>query len=107
MKPSYAEYMIKKFNISERIFAEVFELDNTGLISCANLPEGKMIFGEKNFLCQVNPFHPPNCSKKDLKVKFRMLTDPVSKLILAKAEDFDTVTTENFQFMAVISSNLV
>lgn len=48
----------------------------------------------------------PIAQNKDLKVKYRLLDDIVSKTLLAKAEAFDKITTEKFLVMATIASKL-
>lgn len=83
----------KYFNISQRIFSEVFDLPSTRLTSCANLPEGNADIWRTKFSLSGKTLSYPTCSNKYLKVEFRLLTDLVTKPILSKEEAFDKVTT--------------
>lgn len=95
-----------KFKISQRIFADVFDLLRVGVASCKDLPPTNDKTWRPRLSHSWNPLSSPNCSKKDLKVEFRLFVDLINKCILAKAGVFEKTTIEKFQMMATIASGI-
>lgn len=96
----------QNFNISHWIFVEVFDLPEIGVISCKELSPTNIETWRLRFSQSGTHLSSPNFLKKDLKVEYLLLVDLVSKWILAKAGDFDKVTTEKFQMMVTIFSGI-
>ncbi|KZV58659.1 hypothetical protein F511_41421 [Dorcoceras hygrometricum] len=87
--------------ISEKLFAETFELPVDGLGDLSEMPKDA-IFDARSIVSLSE--EPINLSgrKNQMKMPFRLLCDIVAKAISVKAGSFNAITVEKFSLMTVV-----
>ncbi|KZV52572.1 hypothetical protein F511_24430 [Dorcoceras hygrometricum] len=87
--------------ISEKLFAETFELPVDGLGDLSEMPKDA-IFDARSIVSLSG--EPINLSgrKNQMKMHFRLLCDIVAKAISVKAGSFNVITVEKFSLMTVV-----
>ncbi|KZV37749.1 dystroglycan-like [Dorcoceras hygrometricum] len=87
--------------ISEKLFAETFELPVVGLGDLSEMPKDA-IFDARSIVSLSG--EPINLSgrKNQMKMPFRLLCDIVAKAISVKAGSFNAITVEKFSLMTVV-----
>ncbi|KZV25399.1 hypothetical protein F511_07283 [Dorcoceras hygrometricum] len=87
--------------ISEKLFAETFELPIDGLGDLSEMPKDA-IFDARSIVSLSG--EPINLSgrKNQMKMPFRLLCDIVAKAISVKAGSFNAITVEKFSLMTVV-----
>ncbi|KZV40443.1 hypothetical protein F511_37469 [Dorcoceras hygrometricum] len=87
--------------ISEKLFAETFELSVDGLGDLSEMPKDA-IFDARSIVSLSG--EPINLSgrKNQMKMHFRLLCDIVAKAISVKAGSFNAITVEKFSLMTVV-----
>ncbi|KZV54139.1 hypothetical protein F511_09974 [Dorcoceras hygrometricum] len=87
--------------ISEKLFAETFELPVDGLGDLSEMPKDA-IFDARSIVSLSG--EPINLSgrKNQMKMPFRLLCDIVAKAISVKAGSFNAITVEKFSLMTVV-----
>ncbi|KZV53995.1 hypothetical protein F511_10127 [Dorcoceras hygrometricum] len=87
--------------ISEKLFAETFELPVDGLGDLSEMPKDD-IFDAKSIVSLSG--EPINLSgrKNQMKMPFRLLCDIVAKAISAKAGSFNAITVEKFSLITAV-----
>ncbi|KZV40695.1 hypothetical protein F511_24628 [Dorcoceras hygrometricum] len=87
--------------ISEKLFAESFDLPVDGLGDLSEMPKDA-IFDARSIVSLSG--EPINLSgrKNQMKMPFRLLCDIVAKAISAKAGSFNAITVEKFSLMTVV-----
>ncbi|KZV30142.1 dystroglycan-like [Dorcoceras hygrometricum] len=87
--------------ISEKLFAETFELPVDGLGDLSEMPKDA-IFDAKSIVSLSG--EPINLSgrKNQMKMPFRLLCDIVAKAISVKAGSFNAITVEKFSLMTAV-----
>ncbi|KZV32695.1 hypothetical protein F511_14468 [Dorcoceras hygrometricum] len=91
--------------LTKDVFTEVFGLPTEGLTNIMDIPKDTVVEMQSWFSGSDEPFRAPN-KKKGMKMEFLLLPDIVAKALCAKAGSFDTVTSEKFDFMVVITTGL-
>ncbi|KZV55338.1 hypothetical protein F511_43884 [Dorcoceras hygrometricum] len=87
--------------ISEKLFAETFELPIDGLGDLSEMPKDE-IFDARSIVSLSG--EPINLSgrKNQMKMPFRLLCDIVAKAISVKAGSFNAITVEKFSLMTAV-----
>ncbi|KZV18328.1 hypothetical protein F511_19216 [Dorcoceras hygrometricum] len=87
--------------ISEKLFAETFELPIDGLGDLSEMPKDA-IYDARSIVSLSG--EPINLSgrKNQMKMPFRLLCDIVAKAISVKAGSFNAITVEKFSLMTVV-----
>ncbi|KZV28603.1 hypothetical protein F511_34145 [Dorcoceras hygrometricum] len=87
--------------ISEKLFAETFELPVDGLGDLSEIPKD-VVFDARSIVSQSG--EPINLSgrKNQMKMPFRLLCDIVAKAISVKAGSFNAITVEKFSLLAAV-----
>ncbi|KZT76047.1 hypothetical protein F511_46928 [Dorcoceras hygrometricum] len=87
--------------ISEKLFAESFEMSDDGLGDLSEMPKDA-IFDARSIVSLSG--EPINLSgrKNQMKMPFRLLCDIVAKAISVKAGSFNAITVEKFSLITVV-----
>ncbi|KZV21029.1 hypothetical protein F511_37673 [Dorcoceras hygrometricum] len=87
--------------ISEKLFAESFELPVEGLEDLSEMPKD-VVFDARSIVSQSG--EPINLSgrKNQMKMPYRLLCDIMAKAISVKAGSFNAITVEKFSLMTVV-----
>ncbi|KZV28591.1 hypothetical protein F511_38363 [Dorcoceras hygrometricum] len=87
--------------ISEKLFAEYFELPMDGFGDLSEIPKD-VVFDARSIVSQSG--EPINLSgrKNQMKMPFRLLCDIVAKAISVKAGSFNAITVEKFSLITVV-----
>ncbi|KZV56660.1 hypothetical protein F511_41513 [Dorcoceras hygrometricum] len=87
--------------ISEKLFAETFELPIDGLGDLSEMPKD-VVFDARSIVSQSG--EPINLSgqKNQMKMPFRLLCDIVAKAISVKAGSFNAITVEKFSLLTAV-----
>ncbi|KZV24479.1 hypothetical protein F511_42546 [Dorcoceras hygrometricum] len=88
--------------ISEKVFAEAFELPIDGLTDLSDVPKN-LVFDARSLFSASQEQVCISCLKKELKNEFHLLHDILAKTIFVKAGSFDAVTRERFMLMTAIT----
>ncbi|KZV28980.1 hypothetical protein F511_07540 [Dorcoceras hygrometricum] len=88
--------------ISEKVFAEAFELPIDGLTDVSDVPKN-LVFDARSLFSASQEQVSISCLKKELKIEFRLLHDILAKTMFVKAGSFDAVTRERFMLMTCIT----
>ncbi|KZV26269.1 hypothetical protein F511_42303, partial [Dorcoceras hygrometricum] len=88
--------------ISEKVFAEAFELPIDGLTDVSDVPKN-LVFDAQSLFSTSQEQVSISCLKKELKIEFRLLHDILAKTMFVKAGSFDAVTRERFMLMTCIT----
>ncbi|KZV52965.1 hypothetical protein F511_33807 [Dorcoceras hygrometricum] len=87
-------------DISEKLFAEMFELPLEGLSELSEIPKD-LVFDTRSIVSLSG--EPVSTSgKKEMKIEFRLLCDFLAKTISVKAGSFDALTMEKFLMLTAI-----
>ncbi|KZV53699.1 hypothetical protein F511_28611 [Dorcoceras hygrometricum] len=81
--------------ISEQLFAEMFELPVEGLTDLTDVPKDK-IFDAKSIVSLTSEPVRTSGTKSQMKIHFRLLCDIMAKSISVKAGSFNSITVEKF-----------
>ncbi|KZV22786.1 hypothetical protein F511_24833 [Dorcoceras hygrometricum] len=93
----------RKLVVTKDMFAEVFGLQTEGLVGFLDIPTETIVEMRRKSSGTDVSFRAPN-RKKEMKMKYRLLHDIISKELCAKASSFDVVTSEKFDLMVAISA---
>ncbi|KZV25906.1 hypothetical protein F511_31523 [Dorcoceras hygrometricum] len=87
--------------ITEKLFAETFELPVDGLGDLSEIPKD-VVFDARSIVSQSG--EPINLSgrKNQMKMPYRLLCDIVAKAISVKAGSFNAITVEKFSLITVV-----
>ncbi|KZV50444.1 hypothetical protein F511_36209 [Dorcoceras hygrometricum] len=88
--------------ISESMFAAVFELPTEGLTDLSDFPKN-LVFDAHSLFSESKEQVSISCLKKELKIQYRLLHDILAKTIYVKAGSFDAVTRDRFMLMTEIT----
>ncbi|KZV57288.1 hypothetical protein F511_33477 [Dorcoceras hygrometricum] len=88
--------------ISEKVFAEAFELPIDGLTDVSDVPKN-LVFDARSLFSASQEQVSISCLKKELKLEVRLLHDILAKTMFVKAGSFDAVTRERFMLMTCIT----
>ncbi|KZV49234.1 2-like [Dorcoceras hygrometricum] len=80
--------------ISEKLFAEMFDLPVVGLADVSEMPKDK-IFDARSIVSMIGEPVLLSGSKSQMKMPFRLLCDILAKSISVKAGSFNALTVEN------------
>ncbi|KZV28034.1 hypothetical protein F511_29822 [Dorcoceras hygrometricum] len=95
----------KFVEITEDIFASVFELPTDGLTYLSKVPKD-LIFDAKSIFSMSGEPVKISCKKREMKYEFRLLNDILEKSVSVKAGSFDVVMHERFLLMTAIHFGL-
>ncbi|KZV49152.1 hypothetical protein F511_42852 [Dorcoceras hygrometricum] len=87
--------------ISERLFAEMFELPVEGLTDLTDVPKDK-IFDAKSIVSLTGEPVRTSGTKSQMKIHFRLLCDIMAKYISVKAGSFNAITVEKFAMVTAV-----
>ncbi|KZV45510.1 hypothetical protein F511_39533 [Dorcoceras hygrometricum] len=87
--------------ISEKLFAETFELPVDGLVDLSEMPKDAILDARSIVSFSGEPINLSG-RKKQMKMPFRLLCDIVAKAISVKAGSFNAITVEKFSLMTVV-----
>ncbi|KZV30975.1 hypothetical protein F511_30750 [Dorcoceras hygrometricum] len=88
--------------ISEKVFAEAFELPIDGLKDLSDVPKN-LVFDARSLFPMSKEQVSISCFKKEMKIEYRLLHDILAKTLFVKAGSFDAVTRERFMLMTAIT----
>ncbi|KZV46231.1 hypothetical protein F511_19534 [Dorcoceras hygrometricum] len=88
--------------ISEKVFAEAFELPIDGLTDLSDVPKN-LVFDARSLFSASKEQVSISCFKKEMKIEYRLLHDILAKTLFVKAGSFDAVTHERFMLMTAIT----
>ncbi|KZV56119.1 dystroglycan-like [Dorcoceras hygrometricum] len=88
-------------NISEKLFAETFELPIEGLGDLSEMPKDA-IFDARSIVSLSGEQINLSGRKNQMKMPYRLLCDIVAKAISVKAGSFNAITVEKFSLMTVV-----
>ncbi|KZV13694.1 hypothetical protein F511_45146 [Dorcoceras hygrometricum] len=88
--------------ISQAMFAAVFELPTEGLIDLTDVPK-HFVFDAHSLFSDSKEQVSMSCLKKALKFHYRLLHDILAKTIYVKVGSFDCVTRDRFLLMTAIT----
>ncbi|KZV18152.1 hypothetical protein F511_28969 [Dorcoceras hygrometricum] len=91
--------------ISESMFAAVFELPTEGLTDLSDVPKN-LVFDARSLFSESKEQVSISCLKKELKIQYRLLHDILAKTIYVKAGSFDDVTRDRFMLMTAITCDV-
>ncbi|KZV43883.1 hypothetical protein F511_37316 [Dorcoceras hygrometricum] len=74
--------------ISEHLFAEMFELPVEGLTDLTDVPKDKIFYARSLFSASKEQVS-VSCFKKEMKIEYRLLHDILAKTLFVKAGSFD------------------
>ncbi|KZV40293.1 hypothetical protein F511_33509 [Dorcoceras hygrometricum] len=95
----------QKMVINEDEFSTTFRLPTKGMTGFLDIPKDTMMEMRSRFSETDVPFRAPS-KKREMKVEYRFLHDIVAKSLCTKSGSFDTVTSEKFELIVVISAGL-
>ncbi|KZV17949.1 hypothetical protein F511_10778 [Dorcoceras hygrometricum] len=87
--------------ISEKLFAETFDLPVVGLADVSEMPKDK-IFDARSIVSMTGEPVLLSGSKSQMKMPFRLLCDILAKSISVKAESFNALTVEKFSLLTAV-----
>ncbi|KZV58027.1 dystroglycan-like [Dorcoceras hygrometricum] len=87
--------------ISEKLFAEMFELPVVGLADVSEMPKDK-IFDARSIVSMTGEPVLLSGSKSQMKMPFRLLCDILAKSISVKAGSFNALTVEKFSLLTAV-----
>ncbi|KZV28642.1 hypothetical protein F511_34084 [Dorcoceras hygrometricum] len=87
--------------ISEKLFAETFELTVDGLGDLSEMPKDAIFYARSIVSLSGEPINLSG-RKNQMKMPFRLLCDIVAKAISVKAGSFNAITVEKFSLMTVV-----
>ncbi|KZV29275.1 hypothetical protein F511_31007 [Dorcoceras hygrometricum] len=96
---------ILRWLVNEDIFSATFKLPTEGLTVLADIQKATIIEMQHKFSANEMPFKISG-KKREMHFEYRMLHDIVAKSLCAKADSFDSVTCEKFEFMTAISAGI-
>ncbi|KZV21335.1 hypothetical protein F511_13108 [Dorcoceras hygrometricum] len=88
--------------ISESVFAAMFELPSEGLTDLSDVPKN-IVFDARSLFYYSKEQVSISCFKNELKIEYRLLHDILAKMIYVKAGSFDAVTRDRFMLMKAIT----
>ncbi|KZV49666.1 hypothetical protein F511_23777 [Dorcoceras hygrometricum] len=88
--------------ISDEIFAAVFDLPMEGLTDLSEVPK-YLVFDARSLFSESKEQVSIPCHKREMKIEYRLLSDILAKTIYVKAGSFDAVTRERFLLMTAIT----
>ncbi|KZV24455.1 hypothetical protein F511_17242 [Dorcoceras hygrometricum] len=88
--------------ISEQLFAEMFELPVEGLTDFSEIPKD-LVFDARSIVSLSGEPVSISGKNKEMTIEFRLLCDILAKTISVKAGSFDAITQEKFLMMAAIT----
>ncbi|KZV16964.1 hypothetical protein F511_35402 [Dorcoceras hygrometricum] len=95
------EEMGKVVEITEEVFAGMFELLTEGLTEMSEVPKD-LVFDAKSAFSMGGEQLKTSCNKREMKYEFCFWNDILAKIVTVKAGSFDVVTHERFLMMSVI-----
>ncbi|KZV58656.1 hypothetical protein F511_41676 [Dorcoceras hygrometricum] len=87
--------------ISEKLFAETFELPVDGLGDLSEMPKDAIFYARSIVSLSGEPISLSG-RKNQMKMPFRLLCDIVAKAISVKAGSFNAITVEKFSLITVV-----
>ncbi|KZV27795.1 hypothetical protein F511_40179 [Dorcoceras hygrometricum] len=87
--------------ISEQLFAEMFELPIEGLTDLTNVPKDKIFYAKSIVSLTGEPVRTSG-TKSQMKIHFRLLCDIMAKSISVKAGSFNAITVEKFAMVTAV-----
>ncbi|KZV45854.1 dystroglycan-like [Dorcoceras hygrometricum] len=87
--------------ISEKLFAKMFELPIVGLADVSEMPKDK-IFDARSIVSMTGEPVLLSGSKSQMKMPFRLLCDILAKSISGKAGSFNALTVEKFSLLTAV-----
>ncbi|KZV23751.1 dystroglycan-like [Dorcoceras hygrometricum] len=87
--------------ISEKLFAEMFDLPVVGLADVSEMPKDK-IFDARSIVSMTGEPVLLSGSKSQLKMPFRLLCDILAKSISVKVGSFNALTVEKFSLLTAV-----
>ncbi|KZV19285.1 splicing factor, proline- and glutamine-rich-like [Dorcoceras hygrometricum] len=87
------------------LFSEMFHLPSKGIISFYRLP-AQAVEHMKVLFFATDALFKPSSKNREMKVEYRLLNDIMSKSLTSKASSFDSITTERFDMMVVITARI-
>ncbi|KZV36585.1 dystroglycan-like [Dorcoceras hygrometricum] len=87
--------------ISEKLFAETFELPIDGLGDLSEMPKDAIFYARSIVSLSGEPISLSG-RKNQMKMPFRLLCDIVAKAISAKAGSFNAITVEKFSLLTAV-----
>ncbi|KZV54684.1 hypothetical protein F511_43627 [Dorcoceras hygrometricum] len=87
--------------ISEKLFAEMFDLPVVGLADVSEIPKDK-IFDARSIVSMTGEPVILSGSKSQMKMPFRLLCDILAKSISVKAGSFNALTVEKFSLLTAV-----
>ncbi|KZV58605.1 dystroglycan-like [Dorcoceras hygrometricum] len=87
--------------ISEKLFAEMFDLPVVGLADVSEMPKDK-IFDARSIVSVTGEPVLLSGSKSQMKMPFRLLCDILAKSISVKAGSFNALTVEKFSLLTAV-----
>ncbi|KZV49289.1 hypothetical protein F511_38667 [Dorcoceras hygrometricum] len=87
--------------ISEKLFAETFELPVDGLGDLSEMPKDAIFYARSIVLLSGEPISLSG-RKNQMKMPFRLLCDILAKAISVKAGSFNAITVEKFSLMTMV-----
>ncbi|KZV41252.1 hypothetical protein F511_41090 [Dorcoceras hygrometricum] len=88
--------------ISEKVFAEAFELPIDGLTDLSDVPKN-LVFDARSLFSVSQEQVSISCFKKEMKIEYRLLQYILAKTLFVKAGSFDAVTRDRFMLMTAIT----
>ncbi|KZV49251.1 hypothetical protein F511_40491 [Dorcoceras hygrometricum] len=88
--------------ISESVFAMAFGLPTEGLTDLSEVPRNLLSDAQRLFSASEKEVS-ISCLKKEVKMKYRLLSDILAKSLFVKAGSFDAVTRDRFLLMIAIT----
>ncbi|KZV33452.1 hypothetical protein F511_12966 [Dorcoceras hygrometricum] len=88
--------------ISEKLFAETFELPLEGLTDLTEIPKD-LVFDARSIVSLSGEPVSTLGKKKEMRIEFRVLCDILEKTISVKAGSFDAITQEIFLMLTAIT----
>ncbi|KZV29096.1 hypothetical protein F511_06591 [Dorcoceras hygrometricum] len=87
--------------ISEKLFAETFDLPVDGLAKVSEMPKDK-IFDARSIVSMTGEPVILSGSKNQMKMHYRLLCDIMAKSISVKAGSFNVITVEKFSLLTAV-----
>ncbi|KZV20653.1 hypothetical protein F511_16336 [Dorcoceras hygrometricum] len=87
--------------ISEKLFAEMFDLPVVGLADVSEMPKDK-IFDARSIVSLTGEPVILSGSKSQMKMHYRLLCDIMAKSISVKAGSFNAITVEKFSLLTAV-----
>ncbi|KZV33393.1 dystroglycan-like [Dorcoceras hygrometricum] len=106
VKMNWAKFLfgvLKKMlvEISEKLFAETFELPIDGLVDLSEMPKDA-VFDARSIVSLSGEPISLSGRKNQMKMPFRLLCDIVAKAISVKAGSFNAITVEKFSLLTAV-----